>query len=391
MARLGDVCEVVSGSTPKSNMPEYWDGNVKWITPAELSDDSYVIYDSVRHITDLGVQKTGLKPFPAGTVILSSRAPIGKTAIAGCEMYCNQGFKNLICSELIDNRYLYHYLSAKTDYLNSLGRGATFKEISKSIVENIEIPLPSLDEQRKLADQFEQINQLISLRKIQISKLDELVKSRFVELFGDPETNPFKWSISKLSEFCDLQNGYAFKSQDYLDNSTVLNCRMSNIRPDGGFDAEYHPKYLPDTFWEKYKEYRLVDGDVIIAMTDMASDPKILGVPTIVRTNGKKFLLNQRVGKLTFYDNTTINNVYLMFVLSQKHIRQQLVKSAGGSTQINVGKPAVLAVEFFVPPMELQKQFAAFIEQTDKSKLAIQESLAELVTLKKALMQKYFG
>ena len=191
MARLGDVCEVVSGSTPKSNMPDYWDGDVKWITPAELSDDSYVIYDSVRHITDLGVQKTGLKPFPAGTVILSSRAPIGKTAIAGCEMYCNQGFKNLICSELIDNRYLYHYLSAKTDYLNSLGRGATFKEISKSIVENIEIPLPSLDEQRKLADQFEQINQLISLRKIQISKLDELVKSRFVELFGDPETNPF--------------------------------------------------------------------------------------------------------------------------------------------------------------------------------------------------------
>jgi type I restriction enzyme S subunit len=80
-----------------------------------------------------------------------------------------------------------------------------------------------------------------------------------------------------------------------------------------------------------------------------------------------------------------------MFVLSQKHIRQQLVKSAGGSTQINVGKPAVLGVEFFVPPMKLQEQFAAFVEQVDKSKLAIQESLTELETLKKALMQKYFG
>ena len=148
----------------------------------------------------------------------------------------------------------------------------------------------------------------------------------------------------------------------------MLNCRMSNIRPDGGFDAEYHPKYLPETFWEKYKEYRLIDGDVIIAMTDMASDPKILGVPTIVRTNGYKFLLNQRVGKLSFYDNSQINNVYLMFVLSQKNIRQQLVKSAGGSTQINVGKPAILGVEFFVPPIELQNQFSTFVEQVDKSK-----------------------
>lgn len=210
-------------------------------------------------------------------------------------------------------------------------------------------------------------------------------------MFGDPETNPNRWSISKLSEFCDLQNGYAFKSDDYLVNSTVLNCRMSNIRPDGGFDAEYHPKYLPDMFWEKYKDYRLADGDVIIAMTDMASDPKILGVPTIVRTKGNKFLLNQRVGKLTFFDNAAISNVYLMFVLSQKHIRQQLVKSAGGSTQINVSKPAVLGVEFFVPPMELQEQFATFVELVGKSKFEIQKSLQQLGTLKKALMQKYFG
>ena len=140
--RLGDVCEVVSGSTPKTNIPEYWDGDKDWITPAELSDDSYIINDSVRKITDLGVQKTGLKSFPKGTVILSSRAPIGKVAIAGKPMYCNQGFKNLICSEAIIPEYLYWFLKGNTEYLNSLGRGATFKEISKKIVENIEIALP---------------------------------------------------------------------------------------------------------------------------------------------------------------------------------------------------------------------------------------------------------
>ena len=103
--KLGDICEIVSGSTPKTSVKEYWNGDIKWITPAELNDDTYVISDSARKITELAVRKTGLTPFPKGTVILSSRAPIGKVAIAGCEMYCNQGFKNLICSEKINNRY----------------------------------------------------------------------------------------------------------------------------------------------------------------------------------------------------------------------------------------------------------------------------------------------
>ena len=83
--KIGSVCEVVSGSTPKSSNAEYWGGNIKWITPAEISDDSFIITDSVRHITERAVKETGLRSFPADTVILSSRAPIGKTAIAGCE------------------------------------------------------------------------------------------------------------------------------------------------------------------------------------------------------------------------------------------------------------------------------------------------------------------
>ena len=127
MVRLGDVCTVVSGTTPKSTQPEYWDGDLNWVTPAELTDESDVIYESQRKITSQAVADSGLKSFPAGTVLLSSRAPIGKVAIAGTEMYCNQGFKNLICSDKIYNRYLYHFLKNNTDYLNSLGRGATFK------------------------------------------------------------------------------------------------------------------------------------------------------------------------------------------------------------------------------------------------------------------------
>lgn len=105
--KLGDICTVVSGSTPKTDNPEFWNGDIKWITPAEINKESYIINDTERKITDVAVKKTGLSSFPTGTVLLSSRAPIGKVAIAGCEMYCNQGFKNLICSDAINNKYLY--------------------------------------------------------------------------------------------------------------------------------------------------------------------------------------------------------------------------------------------------------------------------------------------
>ena len=181
MAKLGDICTIVSGTTPKSSNPDYWDGNVNWVTPAELTDETDIIYESKRKITQQAVKETHLKSFPAGTVLLSSRAPIGKVAIAGTEMYCNQGFKNLICSEAIYNRYLYYFLKDKTDYLNSLGRGATFKEISKSIVEDIDILLPSIEDQHQRAEKLDAISKLIEKRKKQLNKFDELVKSRFVD------------------------------------------------------------------------------------------------------------------------------------------------------------------------------------------------------------------
>ena len=394
MARLGDLCDILNGYAFKSE--QYVDSGIRIIRIANvqkgyIEDSAPVFYPIV---------STEYKKYELfeGDLLLSLTGNVGRVALLQKEFLPAALNQRVACLRIKDESVLkkaFLFSVLDSDYFENKciesSKGVAQKNMSTEWLKEYNIPLFSMEEQLRISNEIDTINNLISLRKQQLSKLDELVKSRFIELFGDPEANPNRWSISKLSEFCDLQNGYAFKSDDYLTNSAVLNCRMSNIRPDGGFDADYHPKYLPDMFWEKYKDYRLVDGDVIIAMTDMASDPKILGVPTIVRTNGKKFLLNQRVGKLTFFDNTVINNVYLMFVLSQKHIRQQLVKSAGGSTQINVGKPAVLGVEFFVPPMKLQEQFAAFVEQTDKSKFEIQKSLEKLETLKKALMQKYFG
>ena len=261
--KLGDICEIVSGSTPKTNIEEYWDGDIKWITPAELNDETYIITDSVRKITELGVKKTGLTPFPKGTVILSSRAPIGKVAIAGCEMYCNQGFKNLICSEKIDNRYLYWFLKGNTEFLQSLGRGATFKEISKTIVANIEINIPDKSVQTQIVDNLEKTSQIIRLRKQELSKLEELVRARFVELFGD-ENNSKNWSIVHIEDVADVQVGVVIKpSQYYTDESNGIKAFRS-LNVGAGFIKDSDWVYFTAEGHQKNSKSILRENDLLI-------------------------------------------------------------------------------------------------------------------------------
>lgn len=177
---LGDIATVVSGSTPNTSVAEYWDGDLPWLTPAEISDDSFYVYKTKRYITHYAVQSTGIKPFPKHTVILSSRAPIGKVAIAGVEMYCNQGFKNIICGDLLNPIFLYCTLKFNTDYLNSLGRGATFKEITKTIVENIRISVPPLE----LQNQFANIVTKIEEQKAQVRKAIDETQTLFDSLMS---------------------------------------------------------------------------------------------------------------------------------------------------------------------------------------------------------------
>ena len=164
----------------------------------------------------------------------------------------------------------------------------------------------------------------------------------------------------------DLQNGFAFKSDDYIKHSNTLNFRMSNIKPDASVDVEYHPKYLPDTYYEKYKDFILKDGDVVIAMTDMAGDPKILGVPTIVLTNNKRFLLNQRVGKFKDIDTQRLFIPYLKYILQSQRVRDYYKSLGGGSAQINISKKDILSIKIPLPPIVIQKEVVEEIEYYQK-------------------------
>lgn len=154
---IKDVGEVIGGTTPNTNVPEFWNGNNCWISPAELKGSHY-LYDSVKKITDLAIKKKNLKLLPVGTVILSSRAPIGKVVINKVPAYCNQGFKCVVCKNDLYNEFLYWFFYGNTDYLNSLGTGATFPEISKGTVENIPINYPPISEQQRIADRLDALS-----------------------------------------------------------------------------------------------------------------------------------------------------------------------------------------------------------------------------------------
>ena len=181
--KLGEVCEIVGGSTPKTNEASYWDGNHYWVTPAELNGSKY-ISSTNRTITDEGVKSAHLQLLPLGTVLLSSRAPIGKVAITTTPMYCNQGFKNLVCTDKLNNEFAYWFLFNNTEYLNSLGTGATFKEISKRVVEQIPIPVPPLTLQQEFAAKVEAIEKQKGLIKESIKEVEDLFNARMQYYFG---------------------------------------------------------------------------------------------------------------------------------------------------------------------------------------------------------------
>ena len=353
--RLGDVCEVVSGSTPKTTIPEYWDGDIDWITPAELSDDSYIINDSVRKITDLGVQNTGLKSFPKGTVILSSRAPIGKVAIAGKPMYCNQGFKNLICGEAIIPEYLYWFLKGNTEYLNSLGRGATFKEISKKIVENIEIALPDKECQVHAVAVLVKCWEVMQKRKAELAQLDELIKARFVEMFVDKDYPLLKWS--------DVFNTTTGK----LDSNAMVE--------DGAYP-----------FFTCAKEVYRIDQYAFDQEALLLAGNNAQGKYDVKYYNGK-FNAYQRTYVLGLKGNWSYR--LFQYQLEDKLILLQQ-QSLGGLTKYLTLK-ILGELEFIIPPEDKQEEFEHFVAQVDKSKVAVQKSLEETQLLFESLMQKYFG
>ncbi len=373
--RLGDVCDVNMGQSPDSKsynssgdgLP-FYQGNADFgmISPSATSWCSEP--KKIAHKDD---------------ILISVRAPIGALNIANETCCIGRGLASLTVNpNLCSQKYMWHCLKSKVLEFNRKGTGSTFKAINKAGLTDTEIPLPPLDIQRRIADTLDKVTELIDLRKKQLEKLDELIKARFVEMFGDPVLNPYNWDVVTIGDIVtDVKYG---TSKPAVDGGKYPYLRMNNLTYDGHLDLS-DMKYIdiPDNEIEKCIVRK---GDVLFNRTnsielvgktcvfDLDDEMVIAGYIIRVRLNEKLLPI-----VLSSYMNSTV-------------LKEQLRNMAKGAVnQANINAQELQSIKIYLPPLELQEQFATFVEQTDKSKVTIQQSLDALETLKKSLMQEYFG
>lgn len=368
IARLGDVCEIQSGGTPARSNLSYWEGGtIPWVKISDIKGEYLQITEEF--ITEEGLQNSSAKIFPKGTILYTIFATLGETCILDIDAATNQAIAGItIKSDNVYREYLYYYLVSLKSAVNRLGRGVAQNNINMGILRNLPIPLPPLDEQRKIAAVLDKVSDLIAKRRQQLDKLDKLVKSRFIELFGDPILNQYGWSKVPLEENATLLNGRAYKQDELLDSGKYPVLRVGNFFSNRGW---YYSDLELDE--DKYCE----NGDLLYAWS-ASFGPQIW--------NGDKVIYHYHIWKVLV--GSAYNKQFLCKLL--EYATESLMGDTHGIAMMHLTKSGMEKTEFIVPPIDLQEQFAAFVEQTDKSKLAVQQGLQELEILKKSLMQEYF-
>ena len=366
---LTQVCDFQGGSQPPKE---------QWIDHAE---DGYIRMLQIRDFTQpdkdnieyVRLTKTVKTCNEDDILIGRYGASVGKILTGLSGAYNVAIIKTIPDASKLTKRFLYHYLNSPyfQSFILSVGSRAAQAGFNKEDLSDAQIPQLSLKEQEYVTSRLDKIVDLIALRKQQLSKLDELVKSRFIELFGDRYTNNKKWDNKPLYECADFYNGKAHEQVVDENGEYILvtsRCIASDISDYRRTNALLFPLQV---------------NDIAMVMSDVPNG-RALAKCVLIDEDGK-YTLNQRICCLRNY---SFNPIFFYYLLNR---HEYFLSFNDGNAQTNLRKDDLLACNIIIPPMELQEQFAAFVEQTDKSKFEIQKSLEKLETLKKALMQKYFG
>ncbi|AUC89534.1 restriction endonuclease [Alteromonas sp. MB-3u-76] len=350
LVKLGNCAEVVSGGTPKRDESAYWDGDIYWVTPKDLSKRSDIYLSKTpEKITELGLRKSSANLLPVGTVLFSSRAPIGHVAITKTEMCSNQGFKSLVPKEGLDSLYLYFCLKFYKTAIENLGNGATFKEVSKKVVENFEIPLPPLPIQKQIAAVLEKADNLRKQSQQMEQELNSLAQSVFLDMFGDPVKNTKSWPKSYFKDVSKkLTVGVVVKPASYYVNSGVPALRSLNIK-NGEISTDklvFFSNEVNDTVLSKSK---LRQRDIVIVRSGQPGKAAVVP-PQLDGCNAIDILICR-------VDETIILSEYVTFFLNSEGGRILVLANEKGQIQkhLNVGELGKCSIP--VPPIHLQLEF----------------------------------
>ena len=266
--------------------------------------------------------------------------------------------------------------------VSNLVNGATRQKLTQADMLCIEIPICSIEKQKNIVQLLDKVCDLIALRKQQLAKLDELIKARFVEMFGEPDEKNIKWKKVRLGDYIEIIGGYAFKSDSFTNNGIPI-LRIGNVNT-----GQFNKKNL--VFWydtPSLSRYAVYPGDIVISLTGTVGKDDY-GNVCIIDKSFSKYYLNQRNAKLLI--KNSFSSLFIAMLMSFPFIKKKLTSVNRGIRQANIANKDIADLIIPAPPLELQNEFASFVEKIDKSKVDIKKSLEELNLLKKSLMQEYF-
>lgn len=383
--RLGDICDIVSGGTPSRSKTEFWqDGTIPWIKIGNIKGKYVSEVDE--YITQAGLDGSSAKMLSKGTILYTIFATLGEVGILDIDACTNQAIAGISIRESseIQPDYLYYYLKSKKSYVNGIGRGVAQNNINMSILRDYRVPLPKIEQQNEIVSVLDRASSVMSLHQKQLSVLDTLIKARFVEMFGDPETNPKKWKKKPLAEVITAaNNGMARRGND-VDGDIVM--RLVELQ-DGYIDYS-NPNRIVLTEAEK-KRYLLKDKDFLFARVN--GNPENVGRCAVFYDIGEPVFHNDHIIRVHF-DEKDLDGSFASALLNSEYGKRQLknqIKTSAG--QYTVSQDGIGAIVAILPPLELQQQFSALVAQVDKSKAVVQKALDKAQLLFDSLMQKYFG
>ena len=384
--KLKDIFDLQMGKTPSRNNIEYWNTkDFKWISISDLTKAHGYISETKEYISERAVSESGIKIIPANTVVMSFKLSIGKTAITSEDMYSNEAimaFHDKHVVEILPEYIFYIFKYKKWD--EDSNNAVMGKTLNKAILSEAEIEICSIEEQRVIVDILDNMMSVLESRGTELDLLDNLIKARFVEMFGDPVANDKRWDTLSLENACKTIIDCPHSTPSYTYENTGFMCIRTSIVKKNRIlwdDIEYIPE---DEFEKRIQRKQPTVGDIVYTR-----EGAILGIAAIIDRN-YNVALGQR-SMLLSPDTDKCASEFLCVAMNSDSFLDNVLKDVSGSASPHINVGDIKAFKMIMPPVELQNQFAAFIHQVDKSKVVVQKALDEAQILFDSLMQKYFG
>ena len=390
---LSELFTLQMGKTPSRDNSSYWKKSENnWISIADLTNSGKYISNTKETLSDSAVAESCIKKIPANTVIMSFKLSLGKVAITEKEMYSNEAIMAFIDKgvEKISPEYLYYLLRAK-DWSKGTNKAVMGATLNKATLSTIKIQLHEYDNQLEIVNMLNRVSSSIDFRKQQLTKLDELIKARFVEMFGDPISNPFGFKVKTLQKMIDdgtiMYHLDGNHGSDYPRNEEFVECGVPYISANCIVHNDVNlklAKHLTEERASKLRKGIAQNGDVLFAHN------ATVGPVAILYTDDEKVILGT---SLTAYrcDKERMVPDYLKAYMQSEGFVCQYTKDMKQTTRNQVPITAQRKFLFVIPPLSLQNQFAAFAAEVDKSKVEVQKALDQTQLLFDSLMQQYFG